>query len=62
LLGDTAESFLAPAGVLFGHEPNPGRKVAGGAKGFRVSNTRHKRGGQRRSDAGYGIETTARLI
>src|SRR5450759_5067933 len=62
LLADTAEPVLAPARMLFRHEPDPGREVAPGPEGFRISDTANQSRGQHRADAGDRIEPPARLI
>src|SRR4029077_5683390 len=62
LLADTAEPVLAAARVLLRHEPDPGREVPPRSEGLRVCNTGDQSGGQRRADAGYLIEPSARLI
>ena len=54
-LGDVTELFLATAGVLFGHQSNPGRKVPSRSEGFRVGNAGNERGRQYRPDAWYLI-------
>ena len=38
-------TFLAPAGVLFGHEANPGGKVAAGPEALWIGDCRHQGAG-----------------
>src|ERR1035437_4724107 len=62
LLADTAEPVLAPARVLFRHEPDPGREVAPWSEDSRSVYGGDKGGGQHRTAAGDRIEPPARII
>ena len=60
-LGDAAELLLAAAGVLFRHQPHPGREISSRSENPRIGNAGHQRGCEHRSDAGDLVEPLARL-
>ncbi len=62
LFADTAEPVPAPARVLSGYQPDPGREVATRSEGFGVRDAGDQRGGEQRTDARNAIEALARLI
>jgi len=45
LFADTAEPVPAPARVLSGYQPDPGREVATRSEGFRIGDARDKGSG-----------------